>query len=94
MDGRKDGCWRQARAPGNRFPRRLRARPRVSAPPPPLSLSGVNVTAAPRRGFSANYVDARTRVLEPKPALAGPIGVPGHTFPLVWPSPFEVPTHA
>ena len=50
--------------------------------------SGTNTTSNPRRGFSANYVDARTRVLDPKPPLAGPIGVPGHTFPIVWPSPF------
>ena len=43
----------------------------------------------PMVGFSANYIDARTRVLDPKPALAGPLGEPGSAFPLVWPSPFE-----
>lgn len=50
--------------------------------------SGVNSTDAARRGFSVNLVDARTRVLDPRPALAGPIGEAGQTFPLVFPSPF------
>ena len=46
--------------------------------------SGVNTTAEGRRGFSVNYIDARTRVCSPKPALAGPLGVAGEGFPLVW----------
>ena len=69
----------------------------VSAPPfcsPALvhnftvHRSGTNTTPGARRGFSANYIDARTRVLDLKPPLAGPIGVPGHTFPIVFPAPF------
>ena len=51
--------------------------------------SGINSTAAPRRGFSINYVDARTRVLNPLPALAGNLGTPGGSFTLVFPSPFS-----
>lgn len=51
--------------------------------------SGINTTDAPRRGFSVNYIDARTRVLDPKPPLAGPLGSPGTDFPLVWPSKFD-----
>ena len=51
--------------------------------------SGTNSTDAARRGLSLNFVDARTRVLDPKPDLAGPLGTPGGAFPLVWPSPFE-----
>jgi phytanoyl-CoA hydroxylase len=54
-----------------------------------IHRSGINNTAAARRGFSVNYIDARTRVLDPKPSLAGNIGTPGSTFPLVFPSPFE-----
>ena len=50
--------------------------------------SGVNVTPAPRRGFSVNYIDARTRVSNPKPADAGELGVAGTAFPIVWPSPW------
>ena len=50
--------------------------------------SGTNTTDSPRRGLSVNYIDARTRVLDPKPPLAGPLGAPGSSFPLVWPSPF------
>ena len=74
-----------ARAFAQSCVRTVAAHPAVLQPP----RSGINVTAAPRRGFSANYIDARTRVLDPKPALAGPIGVAGHTFPLVWASPFD-----
>lgn len=48
--------------------------------------SGVNTTPAPRRGFSANFVDARTRVVEPRLPGAGPIGETGKTFPVLWPS--------
>jgi hypothetical protein len=43
--------------------------------------SGINTTAGARRGFSANYVRASTRVLIPKPELAGPLGEPGTAFP-------------
>ena len=50
--------------------------------------SGTNSTEAARRGFSANFVDARTRVLDPKPELAGSLGTPGGSFPIVFPSPF------
>lgn len=50
--------------------------------------SSTNTTAEPRRGFSVNYIDARTRVLNPKPALAGELGIPGSDFPLVFASPF------
>jgi hypothetical protein len=50
--------------------------------------SGVNATPVARAGFSVNYIDARTRVLDPKPALAGSLGTPGGAFPLVFPSPF------
>ena len=50
--------------------------------------SGINSTDSARRGFSVNYIDARTRVLDPKPALAGPLGTPGGAFPNIWPSPF------
>jgi len=51
--------------------------------------SGVNTTEEARRGFSVNFIDARTRVLSPKPPLAGPLGEPGAAFPLIWPSPFD-----
>ena len=51
--------------------------------------SGINSTPAARRGFSINYIDARTKVLDPKPPLAGSIGTPGSTFPIVFKSPFE-----
>jgi len=51
--------------------------------------SGINSTPAARRGFSVNYVDARTKVLDPKPPLAGSIGTPGSSFPLIFKSPFE-----
>ena len=51
--------------------------------------SGTNSTDAARRGFSVNFVDARTRVLDPRPALAGSLGTPGGAFPLVFPAPFE-----
>lgn len=49
-----------------------------------IHQSGRNTTSSPRRGFSANYIDARTRVLSPKPPLAGPIGTAGQAFPLLW----------
>lgn len=52
--------------------------------------SGTNTTAAPRRGFSVNYIDSRTRVLDPKPEGAGPLGTAGSSFPLVFPSPFDL----
>lgn len=50
--------------------------------------SGVNSTDLARRGFSVNFIDARTRVLDPKPALSGELGKPGEGFPLVMPAPF------
>jgi len=53
-----------------------------------IHRSGTNSTAISRNAFSANYIDARTRVLSPKPPLAGPIGKPGDSFPIVWDSPF------
>jgi len=50
--------------------------------------SGTNATEGARRGFSVNYIDSRTRVCDPKPPLAGPLGTPGGAFPLIFPSPF------
>jgi ectoine hydroxylase-related dioxygenase (phytanoyl-CoA dioxygenase family) len=50
--------------------------------------SGINSTDSARRGFSANFVDSRTRVLNPLPALAGSLGTPGGAFPSVFESPF------
>lgn len=50
--------------------------------------SSTNTTNTARRGFSVNYIDARTRVSNPKPALAGPLGTPGGAFPLIFESPF------
>jgi len=47
--------------------------------------SGTNTTAAARRGFSANFVDARTRVCAPRLPGAGPIGTTGEAFPELWP---------
>ena len=46
--------------------------------------SGVNTSANARRGFSVNFIDARTRVLSPKPELAGPLGKAGEGFPGLW----------
>lgn len=46
--------------------------------------SGVNTTGAPRRGFSANFIDARTRVTDPRLPGAGSIGETGKTFPVLW----------
>ena len=46
--------------------------------------SGVNTTAEPRRGFSANFVDARTRMCAPRLAGAGTIGNTGEAFPVLW----------
>jgi ectoine hydroxylase-related dioxygenase (phytanoyl-CoA dioxygenase family) len=46
--------------------------------------SGVNTTEEARRGFSANFVDARTRVTDPRLPGAGSIGITGQTFPLLW----------
>ncbi len=51
--------------------------------------SGINETPVSRAGFSVNYIDARTRVLDPKPALAGPLGTPGGAFPRVFDAAFE-----
>jgi len=53
-----------------------------------IHRSGTNSTPISRNAFSANYIDARTRVLSPKPQLAGPIGKPGMSFPVIWDSPF------
>lgn len=50
--------------------------------------SGVNVTPGARRGFSVNFVDARTRVCDPKPEGAGELGAPGTGFPIIMPAPF------
>lgn len=46
--------------------------------------SGINTTAEARRGFSANFVDARTAVIEPRLPNAGSIGVTGKSFPVLW----------
>jgi hypothetical protein len=51
--------------------------------------SSINTTSNPRRGFSVNYIDGRTKVLDPKPEGSGPIGVPGDSFPVVFPSKFD-----
>ena len=51
--------------------------------------SGVNATGVARRGFSCNYIDARTRVLDPKPSDAGDLGRPGEGFPVVFESKFD-----
>ncbi len=51
--------------------------------------SGVNATGVARRGFSCNYIDARTRVLDPKPSDAGDLGAPGEGFPMVFESKFD-----
>eukprot|EP01084_Bolivina_argentea_P028048 52169_1 len=50
--------------------------------------SGINKTEIPRWGFSANYTDGRTKVLNPKPKDSGPIGTPGQSFKVIFPSPF------
>jgi hypothetical protein len=50
--------------------------------------SGINTTPEARRGFSVNYIDGRTRVLDPKPAQSGVLGTPGGSFPRVFPSPY------
>lgn len=50
--------------------------------------SGINTTPEARRGFSVNYIDGRTRVLNPKPAMSGVLGTPGGSFPRVFPSPY------
>jgi ectoine hydroxylase-related dioxygenase (phytanoyl-CoA dioxygenase family) len=49
-----------------------------------IHRSGTNVTGTARRGFSCNYIDARTRVLDPKPADAGDLGKAGEGFPVVF----------
>ena len=46
--------------------------------------SGINTTTEARRGFSANFVDARTKVVEPRLPGAGLIGETGKSFPLLW----------
>lgn len=50
--------------------------------------SGINTTAQARRGFSVNYIDGRTKVLNPKPELSGSLGTPGGSFPIVFSAPF------
>ena len=54
-----------------------------------VHCSGQNYTDKPRRALSVNYMDARTRVYDPKPALAGPIGRPGQAFFRLFDSPFD-----
>eukprot|EP00941_MAST-03F_sp_MAST-3F-sp1_P005994 g5994.t1 len=54
-----------------------------------VHASGTNKTNRPRRAFSCNYIDGRTRVLDPKPANAGSLGVPGQRFPVVFEDPFQ-----
>jgi ectoine hydroxylase-related dioxygenase (phytanoyl-CoA dioxygenase family) len=51
--------------------------------------SGINTTGAPRRGFSVNFVDGRTRVCDPRLPGAGSIGETGRTFPEVFPRAVE-----
>ncbi|KAL6042463.1 Phytanoyl-CoA dioxygenase [Balamuthia mandrillaris] len=45
-----------------------------------IHRSGVNNTEQPRRGFSVNFIDARTVVKTP----LGPCGKPGQSFPLLF----------
>jgi len=54
-----------------------------------IHMSGKNPSSVPRRGFSVNYIDARTRVLDPKPDLAGELGKPGQSFFVLFDSPFK-----
>jgi len=42
--------------------------------------SSINTTPTARRGFSVNFIDGRTRVLNPKPQDAGELGKPGEGF--------------
>jgi len=49
-----------------------------------IHRSGQNKTNTPRWAFSCNYIDARTKVLNPKPLDAGPIGIAGQSFPIVF----------
>ena len=49
-----------------------------------IHRSGTNTTGQARRGFSVNFIDARTRVLSPKPADAGELGKAGEGFPMVF----------
>ena len=49
-----------------------------------IHRSGINTTTEPRRGFSANFVDSRTKVCEPRLPGAGLIGETGKAFPLLW----------
>jgi len=55
-----------------------------------IHQSKTNASSNSRNAFSVNYIDGRTRVLKPKPALAGPIGEPGSDFPIVFESPFHL----
>eukprot|EP01130_Rhizamoeba_saxonica_P000991 TRINITY_DN1086_c0_g1_i2.p1 TRINITY_DN1086_c0_g1~~TRINITY_DN1086_c0_g1_i2.p1 ORF type:complete len:180 (-),score=26.25 TRINITY_DN1086_c0_g1_i2:39-578(-) len=54
-----------------------------------IHKSGDNKSSVSRRGISFNFTDARTKVLDPKPELSGPVGEPGQSFPVIFPSPFE-----
>lgn len=49
-----------------------------------IHRSSINTTGTARRGFSVNYIDSRTRVLDPKPADAGDLGTPGDGFPVIF----------
>jgi len=51
-----------------------------------IHCSETNKTSLPRWAFSANFIDGRTRVLNPKPYDAGSIGIPGQSFPLIFDS--------
>ena len=51
-----------------------------------IHRSGINTTQMARRGFSVNYIDARTRVLSPKPPDAGDLGKEGESFPEIFPA--------
>jgi len=54
-----------------------------------IHQSGVNDSDIPRRALSFNYCDGRTKVLDPKPELAGLIGKPGESFDIIFHSRFK-----
>lgn len=54
-----------------------------------IHKSGTNPTPGSRRGLSVNYIDSRTKVLDPKPELAGELGRPGQSFHVLFESPFH-----
>ena len=60
-----------------------------SAPVPPFFCSPY-LFAPLQTPCSVNYIDARTRVLNPKPADSGDLGKPGEGFPLIFPATYSV----